>query len=564
VTTERSRTLPRLLIAGVSVAVLGGAAYLAGSRGVSGRGELGRGDASDAPSQTPVLRAPERVVTEATRDRGGSPPSETLEPAAYPMTVHVRDAVTHQELSDVVVVHDPERGVPRACPKQPHPGPHADRAVWSRSGRSPLQFRPSSGPLSQYWIGATGYAWARLDLDPRAAGEHVVLLAPAGDLVIHVVDVPVGNEASLRIRSDSAQDELLMEHGVRRTERFTLNGWPTGPCRVQLVMTRHPERVLAEELIDVRSGARADVTLRFPVLEGSVGEVEVTLLLPASDPTLEEVGAETWLALHPLDPTPAQAARIPEELEIAFHRMITSPAEPRFHFWTFQAVPQGSYVAVLHPLGSTASVEVVPGVPARVEMEVEGLARTRVRWRHGDAPEGLSLARLHATLDSVHAEEPEWLEVRQSLEPDGTHLLVSAPGRLHLRALAADMTMHARSIDVVAGWNELELVPDDTSSLSVELVADGVPVPVDLAFWFGVEVTPGADTTSQMTSRLAKGEGGEAANSRARFDFSGPGKFRFRFPAVPGFDDLAPLEREVGRGDEVWSIDIGPRRSASR
>lgn len=466
-------------------------------------------------------------------------------------------------MSDLVVVHDPRRGVPRERPAQPHPGPHWELAVWGRSGLSPIELSLGSGPLFQYWIGAAGHAWSRLDLDSGASGERDVLLPRGGPLDIGVANLPVGYEASLRIHSAGNPSELLMEHRVRGSERLEFEGWPTGRCRVQLVIP-HPEAVLAEEDVEVDSGARAEVTLRFPWLEGGVSDVEVMLLPPADDPTLAELGDETWLALRPLDPTPVQAARVPAELEIAFHQMSSSPAGARFRFWTFQEVPKGSYLAVLQPFGLTSPVEVVPGGPARLEMEIEGLARTRVRWLYDGAPGALSVARLSATLDSAYAAEPEWLEVHQSREPDDTYLLVSAPGKLRLQALESDLSSRERSIEVVAGWNEFEFVLGDTPRLTIELVADGLPVPVDLSFWFGVEVTPSGSTTSQVTRRLVKGEEDavRAVNSRARFDFSGPGTFRFRFPGMPDFEELALLEREVCSDDGVWTIDLGHRRSA--
>jgi hypothetical protein len=384
-----------------------------------------------------------------------------------------------------------------------------------------------------------------LSLPASAVGERTVSLRPAGELDVMVLGVPPGYEANLQILALDETHPLLLEHLVRGEVHFAFDGWRPGSFRCQLAVGRDTEaHVLADERVEVRVGQRSSTTLIFPERhdEGPGGSVDGVLAMPESEFDLGDLAAELSLVLLPEAPGQLQLARSSYALTRRLDAMERTPMGADARLWRFDDVPPGDYVLLVRPLGLTRALRVEPGRALHVELELPPLAHSRVRWTRTAGGRGVRLAELSTTLAEETVRELGAFDVRQQfVEADGTYVLTSVPGRLRLCALESDMTPRVEEIDAASGWNDFEFLLGAPPRITLDLQLDGQAYAVDLAFWFGVEVAP-VVTGHRLLAVLAKGEehGGRPANHHAAYDFSERGSFHFVFPALEGFDPIAP------------------------
>lgn len=195
------------------------------------------------------------------------PDDGRLELSAFWLQPHrllVLDAIQGTHIQDVTLLLSPRSGADNI----PHPGrPERLEALRSRV-ESPIDLGMPAESTEDLLVGAPGYAWAAIRLDPRG-GEQALELEPGGSLRLDFVGAAPLKGASLRVGAPGQRPfiDLPLEG---RSSHF-IEGLPVGERRLEVSIGPwfDPRHTLAEHSVDLEAGGTLalEIELSDPALE---------------------------------------------------------------------------------------------------------------------------------------------------------------------------------------------------------------------------------------------------------------------------------------------------------
>lgn len=371
--------------------------------------------------------------------------------------LHVVDARDRSELAAVLLVEA------RSWPEEDylHPGPSASSAA--EVGASPIRIAPpEDGAMWRrtFLARSPGFAWGRVQIDPSAAGEHWLGIAPSGDVELHVEGEFGASAPELRVRD--ASDRMVAVYPIHGPASFSVEGLVPGEftLRAELGDWWSDPIVLGEAKATVVAGERARVTLRLEAAK-PVERVPFagTLELP------EAWGSDGFqLDFELLDVSLDGSGK---RFAIQRSDLREIEGDPSRYLWSAPDSQPGRYEVELRDLGFSVVIELPPegtrdariAVPPPCDVEVRcvddetGLAviDAGVGWR-AEVPEGVhGYSIVDARWD---AEAGLW----RFRAPAGRVLLNTSNGAY---ADSRNFELH----DVHPGRNEIELRLERTSGL---------------------------------------------------------------------------------------------------
>lgn len=190
-------------------------------------------------------------------------------------TLRVVDARTGLSLNDVSVLPKLLAG-----PEQRHPGPHGPSSFVVRNRASPVRL-PRTRGLQPYWVTARGYDWSFVVVDHEAGLERVVMLEPAGKLVVEVhgdIDTYMNQSLQVDIRVYSHDTRHMVTSsglGPRGWQGFEGVAVGTYDVKVEVGPTGASPIVLGETKVQVTANTTSTARIELAHREALPRKVDV-------------------------------------------------------------------------------------------------------------------------------------------------------------------------------------------------------------------------------------------------------------------------------------------------
>ena len=290
-----------------------------------------------------------------------------------PAQGHVRviDARRGVDLPNVLVV-------PWTCGERSTALPPlaALRGGCARSAPSPLAL-PANPEHVSYWIGASGFAWRRIEYG-ISSGTPVYGLEAGGNLDVDVrLPRDLSTEFVLRLErtvEGSSRVEELAEELLDSSTPLEFSGLPAGRIVARVLARRQGEedRTVVERDVEVESGAAAELVLELDSWwrPADFGEIALALLLEAeSNATALHVRIES-LDSESLDTEARDERRVP---------LAWLPRDDDGRpLWRSGARLAGRYRVSVPPSSAALEVRVQAGSFARATLVVPALPELRL------------------------------------------------------------------------------------------------------------------------------------------------------------------------------------------
>jgi hypothetical protein len=483
-----------------------------------------------------VRVAGRRVVIEAPLARIPAPFTEELVvrvrvPA--PSTLRVVDAETGADLADVSIVR--AEPFPRADVE--HPGANFESRVAASGQRSPVDLEPLELALESYQmtrllVGASGYAWQLVQIDPLIGGERLVSLARGTDLSVSVRGVDPSVRAVLRVRVEGRFTPLA-EVDLPRDGGFEFSGLRLGPLRVVAEVGDFFQEplVLGERAVELRAGelAQVDLVLEAPpslVTARGAGTVFVPQAWHAKDVRVTLELVDTPLGGLPRHQELLTIAR-PSEREgyDTFGWSKEGLQAGRYRIGT--RVPAFRIEAELPPLGRD-DLDLV--LPPPVELSIHVL----------DGASGSPVSTAQVNWQSLVGGEIDGAALlRAGWDASAQAFRIVAPlGRIELDVWSLEHRPYRETFDLAPGTRELTLRLERGCGLILRLADGETPVPFPKG-WDGspAEIGGAGETTAMQFGELER-----------RFMVSKPGTYSLELPEIAGYEPVPPLTLEIAEG----------------
>lgn len=511
----------------------------------------------------------------------------------------VIDSATKRPLSRVSMALDRTLGG-----SSPHPGVVAASDLLVAGESSPLHppLASNDSEARWYWVGAEGYAWSRVDLDPAAPGTVVVELARAARLTVELIGEPPRG-AIVRVRSATAVDAAIAE-AEREIDRHLVEVETAGSSGESSAAVAQERARVAALVADLRAGAWRQLPplLRQPLLERAVAageELTVEGLPPGEYVASCELG--TWYrdpqcftavpivlaagrdgsvrldvppqsipATVPLRGTlvvpPAwgvdelrlslDPSRVPFRVGDRAQKCSVAPVvdgEPGLFRFDAGTVLPGRYEFEVDPLGYRRSIEIGPDGATDLRVELPPPATVSVEFVDDATGAPVALEEL----------ELAW----RWLAPDASCFVeevVEAPsGRFTFRAIEGPITLFASddryadfesSVMVVASrTNEFTLRLKQACGVDLALLDAGRPVALRWGWTDAIKVRDAEGKRVACSVRLL--------DSGPRMELAQPDRYRIDLPPLPGYQPIAPIEVLVRTGEYVEvAVELVPDR----
>jgi hypothetical protein len=448
----------------------------------------------------------------------------------------VVDAATGRDLDDVTVL----RAAKWPREDLTHPGGSGEGRVIVRSAASPVTLpasaeRPSCRTLL---VGAPQHAWARVELHREPGGERLVRLEPGASLEVVIAGSDPAVRVVLRVsRAGAESRKPLAELDPPARGATRLDGLPAGRLRVALEIGdwwREP-RVLAEAEVELRPGETTPLTLRPEA-------VEVPALAPLSGlvviPEAWEID-QPFLSVHLRDPLLAGGR------ETVYPRLVETD-DPEI--WRFDAgdVQPGRYRAEVHECPWEVVFVVPPGGLSGLRIEVPPPGRVVVTVLDAATGEPADLPDIDW---HPRRPEPDMGGGVGSAERDpgtGRYVFRAPQGEVVLGVVTDGWRVVQKTVTVGPGTTEATLRVSRTGG-SIRLTVREGEAAVPWRFEWKVRI--------EAVGGPGRVVGGSYDSEAHVAELSHEGLYRVRFPTLPGFEPVPPVEVRV-RSGEVTPLEI--------
>lgn len=461
------------------------------------------------------------------------------------------DAPGSQEQATIEIVRSTHNQQPEATLIHPGRINEQDR----RGTRELPAYLPWDGEwIRPYWIRTPSGPWTRVIAEE---GAHATLAFHLPERCAGSVDIAVlgaDRGYALRFLATDATGSLLIDYQPLVVDRKLLTGVPpfTGRLLFGYGTAVHirenpietiPINVICDEVSHVDLVIQEQTTRR--------GSIEGTLTIPGLgllDGT--DVRDRIVLALHSADPLLHAARGV--VIGQAFREM--RPAAEESRLFALGPVPFGVHTLEVLPFGYTQEVSVFDESGVEANLTLPAIARARIRV--SDA------ARRSVTVQSLVVLRGEPGMGRRQLPVSETQAgeweAVLPCGTMIVEVATADHGYTSEQFEVSPGWNDFVVTVERSFGRSLHLVRDGEVHRAPVDWWFGIRVTrESGEGGYENRTMVLNSSTARLGVSKARFLFSGPGRFRLQLPKLPGTscpdsvilrvsDDNSPLEIEVG------------------
>jgi len=471
--------------------------------------------------------------------------------------LRVIDAHSRRELTGLELRH--ADGWP-ANPDWTHPGDDPRIRTVLADAASPLAL-PERPWLTPYWVHAPGYAWARIDFDHRAGGERTLELVPERATLEVNVQGELPENVFVRLYS-TAEAPRPGPNGVvfrRRApeERATWEADASTPASLG-GPTRLEDIACGEYVVTVEAGESAE-RVRLGSTEVSLGAdamVRVTVPVDASVLDVPRTHLSGTLRLPPDFERGFAALRL-ERLEGGerdFHQRLVEMSftreQPELLRWDAGMVRTGTYVATVQPLQWQARIETGgPGSSSRADLVVPPLVTVTV-----EVVEAGSGVPLEAEVSWSGSRVPDVGFTRMDVRADpqsGRLQFVAPEGEAEVSASLAGFREVQQTLQLVGPTHACRLELVRASGVRLVFREGEAALPLDLDWLWNVQV--------RTTDGVQHPEGRQVRTGRLTL-YLAPGTYALEFPALAGFEALAPIAVEV-RADEVAEVVVSAVRA---
>ncbi len=418
-----------------------------------------------------------------------------------------------------------------------HPGHEGGTTVVVDHTPSPVRFSPTPGRTRTFLVGAPGYAWGSIDLDPAESAERLLRLEPGGGIDLTLVgSLPYDTVVRLRkyVRGRPLADWRPSDEGVTR-----IDGVPAGTWNIQvekglwfqdpLVLGRTTAQVVPHTVAAATIALRTDQ--RSPPFASAAG----TVVIPSAwrrqrvrleiDPTGETRpwGNRQWLDVERIVPATSDEYR-----------------------WTAGRIRGGTYQVCVRGCGFVTRFEVPPLGDQNIRIVVPEPSEVRLRVLDAETGKPIEMA----------AREPEWQPLHpwwdagswdqdMARQPDGSYLAQTPPGPMRIDVITDRYARSSTRHEVVPGTNEFVVQVAPVCGVEIEL-------------WDGPATVPWPNE-GKATLQDATGGQRNAYRSGNRTAAKVPGEFTLTIADVPGFEPIPP--RAVTVSPRTWTkVEVRLRR----
>lgn len=433
-----------------------------------------------------------------------------------------------------------------------HPGPTPPPAIVRDAVEAPFWLPAEPEHPREWWVQADGTTWARIPLHAERVGQCELELADGADLDVLVTNGALEPGMNLRIVGPLPRRSVLSLVNALKEAPAEFRGLPAGKLEVRLLAGHDGAPLqLAVATVELAAGDERRLELALPRLEPLPVAGSLRARVELSDEVLADHELREQLVLELVARvqtdelrrsgfTPARHALEPDATLTSF---------PRVQEWVLPEVAPGEYSLRLHPLALAVDVRVDPGQETRSTITLPELGRAWLTFVSEDA-------RMPQEVQAVSVRAPgSGASVRvEPLHAGGPWSFSVVPGEYAVTVRGSGPWIVQRTIEVRAGSNAFDLELARPIELRVELVTEGEPQPVPMAWWFEVQARSVGHTGS-LTGRRSLGSGGESGSAGAVLTFDAPGAYELTFPALP--DGRTPpahpivVQRGTGQRERV-------------
>jgi hypothetical protein len=451
--------------------------------------------------------------------------------------LNVIDARTRMPLSPVTIV----LATDWPLEELDHPGELGKEHPFSEGGSSPVVIFPPTEMAEETgircFVSSPGYAWGRIRLDMTGGGERTIELERGGGISVRPKG-DLGGELMIRVRrADARSTWPCLETSIRGRERIELEGLLLGPY------------VVSAELGDWYEDAEELAAVPVDVVEGRTASVD---LLIEPRPLSPDVLLSGVLVLPPewkvrptldVESMHSRAGGFMDHIYEA-DRIKPRPGEAHAFEWSTR-VPPGRYRLVVPDVWYAVAIDV--GAAGRSDVRVIVPPPSSVSVELIDAHTGLPVTEDDIFVSFDICSEPGQVMGAPPVERD------AATGRFELRVPEGEVTIRTengryipstRTELVGAGNNQFSFEVSPTCEIAILLRDGSTPIPIE-EDW-GLEPKPLAGTGQEIDTTTVEDPG--------RFHVDVPGRYRFVFPDIPGFEAIPPQIVQARLGKIVTHV----------
>lgn len=417
--------------------------------------------------------------------------------------------------------------------RPPHPGRPERHGSVRVDATSPIELGMPEEIQGDLYVGAPGFAWTLVRLDPNG-GEQTVELEPGAalELVLSNGTPPPG--AALRLR-ESSEDLPSVDLPLEEHPSHLIEGLPPGPHRLEISIGswfRDPER-LHDRPIELNAGVTTLVQL--DLADATPWEplsIAGTLRIPES---WERNDLE--LRFRTLDPPRAGA---PLEATLR-HVDFESTPDAEVFAWSVDGLPSGTWIYGIHPFGIQGRFELQPPGLDGLDLELPAPAELRVR-----VVDAYSEEELHPEFLLWARPLPEWAPSGSASAMPFDPELRAYVGRVPEGPITVTMfgtTYFAEPLEWVAGVNPTDQVLRalHTSTVELQFLRDGIQQPWNDGWRVSAEHLGGEDGWSNVQPHPLG----------TRISVAPAGPWRLTFTGFAPNETPGPLEFEAVAGESI-------------
>lgn len=439
------------------------------------------------------------------------------------LVLEVLDASSGAHLRGISLV----RALPYAPRSESHPGLELSDRLVGDALDSPIALDSLASNLGRWdqapiLVGASGYAWARVELDLALGGTRRVELEGGADLSVVVRGADPRAHARLRLRAEGPEGPLppLMDTPLDADGPYEIGGLPPGLLRVRAELGEWigDPTVLAEASVELVAGERRQVEILLqdpPALDlaRAAGVVHVprawaleraSVLLDLLDTPLEGRGGHSTVDAERGEPS-----------RQGFDSFRWSRADLQVGRYELALLDPPYGIVVDLPRGGRDDLELVVPPPADLVVHVvddatgEPVATSDLRW-NPRGPEGSRNDRF---------------EVARPGPQPGDFLIRAPAAAVELRLWLDEYLPYGAEVDLSAGVREHTVRLQRAGGILITLRSGDTPLPIP-ATW---SAEPRALTGTGETSSTSFG------TTSRRFVVTEPGTYELEPPEIPGY-----------------------------
>ncbi len=430
------------------------------------------------------------------------------------------------------------------------PGGRRDRTVVCAGMTLPLTL-PQRTEQESVWVGAPGYAWRAFRARPDATRIEVAL-APAASIEVRHAAAKGGEQEFVFVRGE--QNQSLATSAFTEAGSITFTDLPAVP---HIVWTAESERYQSRRTshlasVELVAGETAVVDLTPEHAAKHLGGFRVHL--HGSAEAFELAGDR--LAVELMRRTPA-GSQMDWEHAGYLTRLRGNSSVSRVYEGT-GLVPQ-EYRVIVHPLGATASYEVVVGGMQRIDVSIGDLGRIEL-----DVPGGYGggSALLSISTVGLGPAGRNWIRAG-SIRPDhaAERTVALVPGTYFVSLIPLESEGQSKLVSgpvTVYSGTTVAVGLEVEEQIRVEVVARDLRneelIPLEAGFWLGIGVTDTSTGEPCLHSTTRTGSLGN--HTSVEWALKSPSaRVSLALPENQfwSFEELLPVELKDGMTIELWA-----------